>query len=218
MRLAEHRYDLVLRPKSAQRHRRRSSGHRIVHGDRIARMSSPAEPRPQLSLRPAKEEDAAGMREIFAEGVQDHLIPFEDQARSRDEIRSKLPHRSRTQGAHPGGGVARVAAGMGCAGSGGCACKACRYCRGVCLRAAVVSQLWRRAAIDARHAGPGESCSGIANSSDTSSRITGTVCGCARRRAGAKWDGIMAQDPSFEHFRDVIVVEYSFPSENDPEE
>lgn len=40
------------------------------------------EPRPQLVVRPAHENDAAAMREIFNEGVQDHQIPFEEHARS----------------------------------------------------------------------------------------------------------------------------------------
>ncbi|HET9399647.1 MAG TPA: GNAT family N-acetyltransferase [Candidatus Acidoferrales bacterium] len=53
-------------------------------------MSSPTESRPQLSIRPAAEDDASAMREIFAEGVQDHLIPYEDQPRSREEIKSQI--------------------------------------------------------------------------------------------------------------------------------
>jgi L-amino acid N-acyltransferase YncA len=40
------------------------------------------ESRPQLLVRPAHEDDALVMREIFNEGVQDHLIPFEEHARS----------------------------------------------------------------------------------------------------------------------------------------
>jgi L-amino acid N-acyltransferase YncA len=44
-------------------------------------MATP-EARPQLLIRPAQEGDALVMREIFNEGVQDHLIPFEDQPRS----------------------------------------------------------------------------------------------------------------------------------------
>lgn len=53
-------------------------------------MSSPTESRPQLSLRPATEEDATAMREIFAEGVQDHLIPYEDQPRTREELKAQV--------------------------------------------------------------------------------------------------------------------------------
>jgi L-amino acid N-acyltransferase YncA len=57
-------------------------------------MSSTPEPRPgerpQLLLRPAREDDVAGMREIFAEGVQDRLIPFEDQPRSREELKFQV--------------------------------------------------------------------------------------------------------------------------------
>ena len=51
---------------------------------------SPEDPRPQLSLRPANEDDVAGMREIFAEGVQDKLIPFEEQPRSKEELRFQV--------------------------------------------------------------------------------------------------------------------------------
>lgn len=40
------------------------------------------EGRPQLLVRPATEDDAPVMREIFNEGVQDHLIPFEENPRS----------------------------------------------------------------------------------------------------------------------------------------
>lgn len=40
------------------------------------------ESRPQLVVRPAHEDDATVMREIFNEGVQDHLIPFEEHPRS----------------------------------------------------------------------------------------------------------------------------------------
>jgi putative acetyltransferase len=47
-------------------------------------MATP-EARPQLLVRPAVEGDALVMREIFNEGVQDHLIPFEDQPRSVEE-------------------------------------------------------------------------------------------------------------------------------------
>lgn len=53
-------------------------------------MSSATESRPQLTVRPAAEDDAAAMREIFAEGVQDHQIPYEDQPRSREEIKSQI--------------------------------------------------------------------------------------------------------------------------------
>jgi L-amino acid N-acyltransferase YncA len=52
-------------------------------------MSSP-EPRPQLTLRPATEDDSNSMREVFAEGVQDRLIPFEDQPRTREEIKAQV--------------------------------------------------------------------------------------------------------------------------------
>jgi L-amino acid N-acyltransferase YncA len=51
---------------------------------------SSAETRPQLSLRPAQEDDVAGMREIFAEGVQDRLIPFEEQPRTKEELRFQV--------------------------------------------------------------------------------------------------------------------------------
>jgi L-amino acid N-acyltransferase YncA len=47
----------------------------------MATMPTP-ENRPQLLVRPALEIDAAAMREIFNEGVQDHLIPFEEHPRS----------------------------------------------------------------------------------------------------------------------------------------
>src|SRR5579863_8591170 len=43
------------------------------------------ENRPQLTVRPAREDDAAVMREIFNEGVQDHLIAFEEHPRSVEQ-------------------------------------------------------------------------------------------------------------------------------------
>jgi L-amino acid N-acyltransferase YncA len=48
-------------------------------------MSATPESRPQLIVRPAQENDATTMREIFNEGVQDHLIPFEEHPRSVEE-------------------------------------------------------------------------------------------------------------------------------------
>jgi phosphinothricin acetyltransferase len=42
------------------------------------------ENRPQLLVRAAHEDDAVVMREIFNEGVQDHLIPFEEHPRSAE--------------------------------------------------------------------------------------------------------------------------------------
>ena len=47
--------------------------------------STTPESRPQLTVRPAREDDAAVMREIFNEGVQDHLIAFEEHARSVEQ-------------------------------------------------------------------------------------------------------------------------------------
>jgi L-amino acid N-acyltransferase YncA len=47
--------------------------------------STTPESRPQLTVRHAREEDATVMREIFNEGVQDHLIAFEEHARSNEE-------------------------------------------------------------------------------------------------------------------------------------
>ncbi len=52
-------------------------------------MATP-EARPQLLIRPAQEGDALVMREIFNEGVQDHLIPFEDQPRSIEEQHAQI--------------------------------------------------------------------------------------------------------------------------------
>ncbi len=49
-----------------------------------------AEARPQLLIRPPVEGDALVMREIFNEGVQDHLIPFEEQPRSVEEQAEKI--------------------------------------------------------------------------------------------------------------------------------
>jgi L-amino acid N-acyltransferase YncA len=50
-------------------------------------MAATPESRPQLVVRPAQENDATTMREIFNEGVQDHLIPFEEHPRSVEAIR-----------------------------------------------------------------------------------------------------------------------------------
>jgi len=47
--------------------------------------ASTPESRPQLTVRHAREDDAAVLREIFNEGVQDHLVAFEEHARSIDE-------------------------------------------------------------------------------------------------------------------------------------
>ena len=52
-------------------------------------MATP-EARPQLLVRPAHEGDALVLREIFNEGVQDHLIPYEDQPRSADEQQAMI--------------------------------------------------------------------------------------------------------------------------------
>jgi putative acetyltransferase len=60
-----------------------------VHGGRIRGMATP-EARPQLLIRPAQEGDALVMREIFNEGVQDHLIPFEDQPRSIEDQQAQI--------------------------------------------------------------------------------------------------------------------------------
>jgi phosphinothricin acetyltransferase len=52
--------------------------------------ASTPENRPQLTVRAAREEDAMVMREIFNEGVQDHLIAFEEHARSIEEQKELL--------------------------------------------------------------------------------------------------------------------------------
>ena len=54
------------------------------------RMAATPESRPQLVVRHAHENDAAAMREIFNEGVQDHLIPFEDHPRSVETQRELI--------------------------------------------------------------------------------------------------------------------------------
>ena len=46
-----------------------------------------AETRPQLVMRPAREDDAAALREIFNEAVQDGLATFDTEARSTEEQR-----------------------------------------------------------------------------------------------------------------------------------
>jgi len=45
---------------------------------------------PRLTVRPAREEDAAGLREIFNEAVQDSLTTYETESRSMDEQRRLL--------------------------------------------------------------------------------------------------------------------------------
>jgi L-amino acid N-acyltransferase YncA len=47
--------------------------------------ASTPENRPQLTVRHAREDDAAVMREIFNEGVQDHLMAFEEHPRSVEQ-------------------------------------------------------------------------------------------------------------------------------------
>jgi L-amino acid N-acyltransferase YncA len=59
-----------------------------------------AEARPQLLIRPAIEGDALVMREIFNEGVQDHLIPFEDNPRSVEEQQAQI-HAAVADARHP---------------------------------------------------------------------------------------------------------------------
>ncbi len=58
-------------------------------GGRIAAMAT-AQTGPRLSIRPAREEDAAGLREIFNEAVQDDLETYEAEPRSMDEQRRLL--------------------------------------------------------------------------------------------------------------------------------
>src|SRR5713226_7714221 len=45
---------------------------------------------PRLTIRPAHEEDAAGLREIFNEAVQDGLATYETESRSMEEQRRLL--------------------------------------------------------------------------------------------------------------------------------
>ena len=54
--------------------------------DKIAGMST-ATMRPQLQIRPAREEDAAPLCEIFNEAVQDHLETFDSDARAVEDQR-----------------------------------------------------------------------------------------------------------------------------------
>jgi len=49
-------------------------------------MATP-ETRPQLVMRPAREDDTAGLREIFNEGVQDGLATFDTEPRTLEEQR-----------------------------------------------------------------------------------------------------------------------------------
>ena len=51
---------------------------------------STASPRPQLSIRQAKEEDASALCEIFNEAVQDHLETFDTEPRAVDEQRLQI--------------------------------------------------------------------------------------------------------------------------------
>ena len=46
--------------------------------------------RPQLQIRPAREEDAAALCEIFNEAAHDHLETFESQPRHADEQRLRI--------------------------------------------------------------------------------------------------------------------------------
>jgi L-amino acid N-acyltransferase YncA len=45
------------------------------------------ETRPQLVMRPAREDDAAGLREVFNEGVQDGLATFDTESRTLEAQR-----------------------------------------------------------------------------------------------------------------------------------
>jgi phosphinothricin acetyltransferase len=179
-------------------------------------MSSPAEPRPQLSLRPANEEDAAGMREIFAEGVQDHLIPFEDHARSRDEITvqiaaSLVDTRQPILVAELRGwllGWAALAPAYSRAKLADIA-EVFVYVRRSFRNYGVGQQLMRGIQDQAKLLGYRKLLGHILADNGDSLRLCQTT---GWREVGRQ----VAQDPSFEQFRDVIVVEYSFPSENDP--
>jgi L-amino acid N-acyltransferase len=51
---------------------------------------STASPRPQLSIRQAKEEDASALCEIFNEAVQDRLETFDTEPRAVDEQRLQI--------------------------------------------------------------------------------------------------------------------------------
>ncbi len=59
------------------------------HGDRITAMATP-ETGPRLLIRAAREEDTAGLREIFNEGVQDGLATLETEPISPDEQRRRI--------------------------------------------------------------------------------------------------------------------------------
>ena len=53
------------------------------------------ETRERLVIRPAQSEDAAALREIFNEGVQDGLATFSAQPRSLDDERQRLAEAAR---------------------------------------------------------------------------------------------------------------------------
>jgi phosphinothricin acetyltransferase len=181
-------------------------------------VSSPAEPRPQLSLRPATEEDAAAMREIFAEGVQDHLIPFEDQPRGRDELRDQvtaaLAERRRPilvaelrgwllgwgalAQADPRPKLADVA-------------EVFIYVRRSFRNYGVGQQLMRALQEQAKVGGYRKLIGHVLADNWDSLRLCQTT---GWREVGRH----QAHDPSFDELRDVIVVEYLFPAEGDSKE
>jgi L-amino acid N-acyltransferase YncA len=71
-------------------------------GDRIAGMATQPTPEsgPRLLVRPAREDDAASLREIYNEAIQDELATFDVEARSVEEQR-RLIEAAESDPTHP---------------------------------------------------------------------------------------------------------------------
>jgi L-amino acid N-acyltransferase len=172
-----------------------------------AQMSS-VQTRPQLSLRPAVEDDVAGMREIFAEGVQDRLIPFEEQPRTKEELRFQVLA-SQADTKHP----ILVAELRGWL-LGWCALVAAEprpklqdigeifvYVRRSFRNYGVGQQLMRAMQDEARRLNYRKLLGKVLANNVDSVRL---CISCGWREVGR----LVAHDPSFSERRDIILVEY----------
>src|SRR5258708_4632544 len=119
---------------------------------------STAAMRPQLEIRPAREEDAAPLCEIFNEAVHDHMEAFDSEARAVEHQRMLIAA-AENDPKHPilVADVRNWIAGWVALGPYDSRIALERYGRSIRLWAAIVPQLRRWPATDARNSG---SCRG----------------------------------------------------------
>ena len=173
-------------------------------------MSSPTESRPQLTVRPAAEDDASAMREIFAEGVQDHLIPYEDQPRSREELKAQIAAALADE-RHPiliaelrGWilGWAALAQADARAKLSDVA-EVFVYVRRSFRNYGVGQQLMRALQEEAKRLGYRKLIGHVLADNRDSARLCAS---CGWREVGK----LLGHDPSFDERRDIIIMEFSF--------